>query len=135
MKYISVFENNGEPQGITAVIKKLFESRTITHAAHLNTLSKSEHIDLQDYYEGILDIADELAEVYQGQFGLIDMSVIQSMDQNIKTGDIAEYLETVADTVTEGREAVDDKSLHLNAILDDAMILIYKTLYKIKNLK
>ena len=51
----------------------LFMSRTYAHMAHLNTSSFAKHKALNEFYEEIVDLADELAEAAQGKFGKLDI--------------------------------------------------------------
>ena len=49
----------------------LFLARDVTHSAHLNTRSYAKHVALNEFYDGIIDLADKFAEAYQGRHGLI----------------------------------------------------------------
>jgi hypothetical protein len=44
------------------IIAILFLDRTLTHMEHLRTDSYSKHKALQKFYEGIIELADDLAE-------------------------------------------------------------------------
>ena len=46
----------------------LMQSRNQAHIFHLQTSSYSQHIALQEYYEGIVDLIDSLVEAYQGKY-------------------------------------------------------------------
>ena len=50
-------------------LAQLFQSRDIMHLAHLQTTSYATHKALQEYYEGILDLTDNLLETYMGTLG------------------------------------------------------------------
>jgi Family of unknown function (DUF5856) len=66
-------------------IGMLFLARDVTHSVHLNTRSYAKHKALQKFYENIIDLADGLAETWQGRHGLIGpislMSVKRTMDR------------------------------------------------------
>jgi len=49
----------------------LFLARDVAHSAHLNTRSYAKHVALNEFYDGIIDLADKFAEAYQGKYGLI----------------------------------------------------------------
>jgi hypothetical protein len=110
---------------------KLFSSRQIAHNEHLKTDLYSAHIALQEYYEGILALADDLTETYQGQFGLIEpiTTLYLSCD------DIIAYLEEFATEVNGVAAKMPDQTQHLANIMQEISALIYKTIYKLKYLK
>ena len=45
----------------------LFASRDYAHKAHLNSDSFSQHMALNDFYDGIIELADDLAESWMGR--------------------------------------------------------------------
>ena len=47
-------------------IAKLFLTRELAHRYHLSTKSYSQHKALQNFYEDLLDLIDDLAEMTQG---------------------------------------------------------------------
>jgi hypothetical protein len=49
----------------------LFLARDIAHSVHLNTRSFAKHSALNEFYDAIVGLADEFAEVYQGRNGPI----------------------------------------------------------------
>jgi hypothetical protein len=116
------------------LLNRLFESREVSHAYHLQTQSFAEHKALEGYYESIVGLIDELVEVYQGQFGIIDG--YQMMVRDVDMNDMLRYFEDLATYCQDKRKSViTPETEHLISILDDIQILIYKTLYKLKNLK
>ena len=52
-------------------IGELFLARDVAHSVHLNTRSFAKHMALNTFYDEIVDLADGLAEAYQGRHGLI----------------------------------------------------------------
>lgn len=107
------------------LISKLFEARQVAHNAHLATRSYAAHKAMNEFYDGLLEIADELAEVIQGEFGLLDVN-IQSIPVNV---DFVAYLkELCAMLKASGQMIQGVQSYHLN-IIDNALALSYKTLY------
>lgn len=54
------------------LIMLLFHARTASHVLHLKTRSYAAHKALNDFYDEIIDLADAIAENYQGQYGLIE---------------------------------------------------------------
>jgi hypothetical protein len=53
------------------IIGLLFYARTVTHIEHLKTKSYAKHKALGKFYDGVIDLADNLAEAYQGDRGLL----------------------------------------------------------------
>ena len=53
---------------VKSIIDEMFEVRTSIHKEHLATSSYAEHIALNEFYDGILEITDRFAEAYQGRF-------------------------------------------------------------------
>jgi hypothetical protein len=84
---------------------------------------------LGEYYEGILDLIDTVIETYQGQYGIVDG--YETIDTNgTKTKELA-YFEELAEYVKHARKSISEDT-HLHSIVDDIVVLIYKTLYKLK---
>ena len=49
----------------------LFLARDLAHREHLKTKSYAQHKALGNFYNGIIENADAIAEAYQGQYGLM----------------------------------------------------------------
>jgi hypothetical protein len=115
------------------IIAILFLSRDIAHREHLKTTSYAAHVALQEFYEGIIPLADDLAETYQGVYG---------------------QLKTIPYLKPEGAESIDDElefqleeveSLRydifkkdetaLQNIVDEIVALYMRTLYKLRRFK
>lgn len=115
------------------LFKKLIEVRDVSHQMHWN---KSEtgfnHESLEEFYTSLLESTDELIEIYQGQFGLVDN--FGEFD-NVDFSDKIKYFGDFAEFVDNKRKDVPSNATHLNAIIDDIVIITYKLLYKLKNLK
>lgn len=118
-----------QSKSIKGLVQKIFEARQVTHTCHLKSKSFSEHKALGNFYEGILEFADEFVETYQGQYGILSDYEIQTQP----VGNVVEYLEDCAKMFVLGRDAIKDP--HLQNILDEIVALTYRTIYKLKNLK
>jgi hypothetical protein len=128
-------ETQEGPGSPVALFSKLFESREMAHIYHLQVNgeqgSHAAHKALQKYYEDVLDLIDELLETYQGQYGIVDgYDVIDTNDT--RTKEKVEYFEGLAEFVKHGRKAIVAEDTHLHSIIDDIVVLIYRTLYKLK---
>jgi hypothetical protein len=116
-------ENN-----IPNIIGLLFQSRDISHIVHLSTGSYAGHKALNEYYDELLDKIDELAEIYQGINGKIEISILAS-----KNEDIISHLENLHKKVSSSKKTIENDEI--NAKIDEILELISTTLYKLKELK
>ena len=111
-------------------IGTLFLARDVAHSVHLNTRSYANHKALKGFYEGVVDLADTLAEAYQGRHGLIGPISLMSAK---KTNNILEFLEGQLADIEEMRYKVVDKSdTALQNIMDEIVALYLSTIYKLK---
>ena len=111
-------------------IGTLFLARDVAHSVHLNTRSYAKHKALKGFYEGVVDLADTLAEAYQGRHGLIGPISLMSAK---KTNNILEFLEGQLADIEEMRYRVVDKSdTALQNIMDEIVALYLSTIYKLK---
>ena len=111
-------------------IGTLFLARDVAHSVHLNTRNYAKHKALKGFYEGVVDLADTLAEAYQGRHGLIGPISLMSAK---KTNNILEFLEGQLADIEEMRYKVVDKSdTALQNIIDEIVALYLSTIYKLK---
>lgn len=117
------------------LISMLLHSRTQTHSFHLGVTSFSAHTALQTYYEDIVGIVDIISESYQGKYGLVKLKPVSGLDTNNSMENIISYFEKLAKyvSVKRGDESVKDSFIQNE--IDNVEVLIYSTLYKLKNLK
>lgn len=118
-------------------VSRLFESRQMAHVYHLqakNEGSYAKHKALEEYYEGILELTDELIEVYQGQYEIIeDYETIKTENRQEEP---VQYFIEIAEFIKSTRKlAFLEEDTHLHNIIDEMVALIYKTVYKLKYLK
>lgn len=128
-------KNNDNRSPIINFLSKLFESREMAHIYHLQVNgemgSYAEHVALNEYYDKIIKLLDDLIEIYQGQYGLIYGYNIIFKDESKMTDKIT-YFENLADFIKSNRYCINEKDTHLHNLIDEIMCLIYKTLYKLK---
>lgn len=132
-------EEQPEPQlengGVSNFFSKLFESREMAHIYHLQVKDKglAPHLALNDYYEGVIDLIDNLVEVWQGQYEIVEnYDTIDTKDTNSK--EKIEYFTELAQFIKTNRTCISMEDSHLHNIIDEIVALIYKTLYKLKYL-
>jgi hypothetical protein len=125
----------GEGSNPSKFFSKLFESREMAHIYHLQVNgemgSHAKHTALGDYYEGVLGFIDDIIEVWQGQYGIIEeYDTIDTTET--KTKDTIEYFNELARFIKEERKCIPTEDTHLHNIVDEVVALVYKTLYKLK---
>ena len=108
----------------------LFLARDVAHSAHLGTTSYAEHKALQKFYEGIIPLADDFAEAYQGRHGLIGPIALASAQ---KSNNVLDFLEKELKELEEMRYKVVSKDdATLQNLLDAIFELYLSTIYKLK---
>jgi len=127
-----------EKSDASKFFSKLFESREMAHVYHLQIKgegSYSGHKALDNYYNDVLDLIDELVETYQGQYEIVED--YQIIDTNSTTSkDKIEYFNELQQFIKDNRyTALSKEDSHLQNIVDEVVALGYRTLYKLKNLK
>lgn len=112
------------------IIGLLFYARTVAHIEHLKTKSYAKHVALNTFYDEVIDLADKLAEAYQGDRGLMT-----DIPQYAKLPDypIDVFLEKQMKTIEELRKEGNYRSA-LQNIIDEVVGLYLSTLYKLRNL-
>jgi len=112
------------------LIGHLFLARDVSHSVHLNTRSYAKHKALGGFYDKVIDLADDLAEQYQGRHGLIGPITLHSAK---KTGNVVEFLEDSLKEVENMRYKVCDKEdTAIQNTIDEIVGLYLSTLYKLK---
>ena len=113
-----------------AFIGELFLARDMAHSVHLNTRSYAKHMALNDFYDGIIDLADKFAEAYQGRHGLIGPVARQNAR---KTTNMVNFLTDQLERLEADRYKVCAKTdTPLQNILDEIFGLYLSTLYKLR---
>lgn len=114
---------------IAKAIGIMFLSRTMSHMAHLKTKSYATHIALNEFYDGIIDLADNLIEAAQGQYGILDVPFVNaSGNVNDPIGMLQGHLKQLETTMS----MVDED--YLMNIFQEIQSLYRSTLYKLVNL-
>jgi hypothetical protein len=137
----SVADSDIEKSEPVKFFSKIFESREMAHMFHLKTQgdgSFSQHLALQEYYEGkksILSLIDDLVEVYQGQYDIVEGW--DNIDKQSKISeDPIQYFIELAEFIKRTRySAILEEDAHLQAIIDEILIVVYKLIYKLRFLK
>lgn len=119
------------------LIAILFLARDMAHREHLRVTgvgSDARHRALEFFYDGIVDLADEFAEVYQGCYGVIENIPVAQPD---KAGaDIVKVLSAQLAWIEKNRGAFDKVcDSPLQNIIDEVCAVYLRTLYRLKVLK
>ena len=114
------------------MISTMFLSRDVAHREHLKTSSYAQHMALGDFYDGVIDLADSLAETYQGLGNLIEDIPYMSHDGE---GNITTILKKHLTLIQRYRGKCEIKSNALENVFDDIETFYLSTLYKLKFLK
>ena len=116
---------------IQQFIGLLFASRDYAHKAHLNTDSFAQHMALNDFYDGIVDLADNLAETWMGR----NLQKVGEIPQiTAPRGEPLAVMKRLLEVVQDTRDFC-DKDTVLSNIVDEIEQLFSTTLYKLKFLK
>lgn len=113
---------------IAKAIGIMFAGRTATHIMHLKTKSFAEHKALNEFYDGIVDLADDLAEATQGQYGLLDIPFVNLTVSK----DSAAFLKGQLAELDKIMAGVDED--YLMSIYQEVQKLYRSTIYKLVNL-
>lgn len=121
--------------GIGLLLGTLMQSRNQAHIYHLQVQgmgSFAAHKALQEYYEGIVDRIDGIAESYQGRYGIITG---YKMPEAIREDNNARmYFDGLSKFVETIRKQIPQDSYIQNQI-DEVVDLIESTKYKLKFLQ
>ena len=114
---------------VAALVMQLFHSRTNAHVLHLRTRSYAAHKALNEFYDEIVGLTDDLAESYQGRYGIQDYPELPYKQDT----DAVTMLRGLRRYIDENRLTMCDHSEIQNKI-DEIVELLNSTLYKLENL-
>jgi len=110
------------------LVMRCFHSRTAAHVLHLKSKSYSEHMALHDFYDSIVDLTDEFAEMYQGEY----MTLLNEHPDGYKNPPNALALVNgLASWIDANRKKVCDSS-QCQSQIDLIAMLCNQTAYKLK---
>ncbi len=130
-------KENSETPGsndVSKFISKLLESREMAQVYHWTVKgdmgSHAAHLALQTYYEEVIEFIDDIVEIYQGQYGLIEgYDIIDTTDS--KSKDRLDYFKEAVEFVKSERTCIKSEDTHIHNIIDELIALQYKTIYKL----
>lgn len=107
-------------------IQTLFHAATTAHIMHLQTRSYAAHVALNEFYEAMPDLADAVAEAYQGKYGLITG---YTSDYTLAKDPVA-FLQDLMGFVEANRDFCEDSEIQ--NLIDSIADQIASTMYKLK---
>lgn len=113
----------------------LFLARDLAHRAHLFVTgpgSDAKHRALADFYDGVIEKADALAEACIARFGEFDIPLLN----NDFPGDVVASIEAQLKWLEDNRyKAVPREDSPIQNLIDDLVIHYLHSLYKLKRLQ
>jgi len=122
------------PQQPSDLVSCLFSSRTQAHIFHLQTKSFSEHDALNEYYNGIVPLVDDLVQIIQGVYPEIMGYTNFELQDWVSTEDTTNYFQDLYTEIQSERKDFPQESWIQNKI-DEIAELVANTLYKLKFLR
>jgi hypothetical protein len=115
---------------IEQLVPRVLATRNAAHQAHWKTKSYAQHVALDEFYDGILDVLDKLVETYQGAFGLCDFPP----PAGILPKDIVAHIGQEAAWIDANRSKIAKNLGSLENIVDELTGVYLKSFYKLSNL-
>lgn len=113
------------------IIGLLFLDRNLAHLEHLKTKSYAQHMALNSFYDEVVDLADKLAEAYQGAEGIMQDIPLMS---NVPNEPIDMTLYSHMQMIEAMRKSA-CKITAIQNIIDEIVSLYLSTIYKLRNLQ
>ena len=118
------------------LINDLFAARDLAHKLHLATKSFAKHLALGDLYDALLETADDIAEVYQGKYGIMNLGHNTSMfnTPNASTMEPVDFVRSLAIWAEGQKSTFSPADTHLLNMWDELLSKVYRAKYKLENL-
>lgn len=116
------------------LVTRCFQARTDAHIAHLMTRSFAAHKALNEFYDGIIDLADGFAECATGRYGILEYPVIMPRHSKVDYKDPKSIPEGLRTWIDDNRKECTDES-ELQNTIDEIIGLCDSTIYKLEFLK
>lgn len=123
----------GESNPFVEMVSKLRFSVEQTQVYHWQSQSYSEHIALNEYYDGIPDIVDGIVESYQGKYGIQKGYRLFEVRDYSTPEEVINFLKKLDEDVEMLRQSI--KETYIQNQIDNVLQLIETTVYKLENLK
>jgi hypothetical protein len=116
-------------------VMRCFHARTAAHVLHLKCTgpgSLAEHMALNEFYDGIIDLIDGFAEMYQGEY--LELLPLSGVGGYQTPSNATSLITGMTRWVKANREEICDSSECQN-VIDEILTLCHSTAYKLKFLK
>jgi len=120
------------------IASMFFHSRTQAHVFHLRVKGPgafAAHKALNEYYDGIVELIDDLVETYQGKNGLIEFKEVANIDNDASLENIIKYFDNLCKFLAKERQDEKLQDSWIQNDLDNVASLLYSTKYKLVNLQ
>jgi DNA-binding ferritin-like protein len=107
----------------------LFHARQQAHFWHLETKSYAEHKALNEFYDKILELVDQLLETYLGKGKKIDFGKIRMTFNSYSKERMIEYFKKLARYIYRSKKSLGNVDGDLLNIMEEILGLINQTLY------
>lgn len=107
----------------------LFHARQQAHFWHLDTKSFSEHKCLEGFYTNLLDLTDQLLEVYMGKGKRVDFGSVRMTFHKYDREKMVEYLKKLVRYINRAKKGLNPSDGDLANIFDEILGLTNQTLY------
>ena len=114
---------------VAGIVARLFADRTYSHMAHLKTSSFAAHKALNEFYDEVIELADDLAEMAQGKYGKLSIPVGQVSSDLSNAADVLEA--SIADTLKDAESCCEGA---LENKIDEIEGLYLGIIYKLREL-
>ena len=114
---------------ISELASKVLADAIHAQFQHWATDSYAQHMALGNFYETVPNLLDEVVEAYQGTFGKVKMSQVQT-----RKGEIADMLQDTLDWMQAMRMDIAQEDDAIANLIDGICSCYQKTLYKLKHL-
>lgn len=114
---------------IEELISRVFTDRNLAHLRHWSTDSLAEHMALGDFYDEVIEQADDLVEAYQGYFNKIGTVEVPAVSTPT---DMISVLSKNAIWINKNRSEIVKQMPALENIIDSLEGVYLKALYKLR---
>ena len=121
---------------IEKLIARVFATRNAAHVAHWKAKgmgSYARHVALDEFYSEIIGQLDEIVEIHQGAFGLID--AVNFPGTTASPAGIVEHIKEEAQWLEDNRDEIADGVRAIENQVDELTAIYLKSYYKLKNLQ
>lgn len=116
-------------------VMRCFHARTAAHVLHLRSQgpgSFAEHKALNEFYDGIIDLVDGFAEMFQGEY--LELLPLAGMNGYQTPTTSMALISGMTKWIKDNRDDICESSECQN-VIDEILALCHSTAYKLKFLK